>query len=313
MKLIIHIGTEKTASTSLQYFFDANRQVLTKHGVYFCSSLGRRNHRKLVAACMDHSKTDMWINERDLGSSKKRTKFANRVKMDFAEEMSQLPDGVETVLISSEQFHSRLTMESEIVFLREFLEGYFDSIDIVVFLRRQSSVLQSKYTTYLQAGGRKSFRQYFQMEKDLNISYYNYAKFLSLWRLGFGGADIKIREFSRSRFYGGHVCYDFLNSIDATLPLSGFTLPEEQNRSLNRVGVSLLRLLNSFLSAKNVDGSENKKYSSIKLWILEQCRGDRLGLLTESNARKFDQRFESSNREVEKQFGVRLFDVGNGF
>jgi hypothetical protein len=313
MKLIIHIGSEKTASTSLQHFFDVNRQVLTKYGVHFCSSLGKRNHRRLVAACLDHSKTDDWVEQRNLGNSKKRTFFANRLKTRFAEEMSQLPDGVDTVLISSEQFYSRLTMESEIASLREFLEDYFDNIEIIVYLRRQSSLVQSKYSTYLIAGGRMSFRQYFQVEMNLDNFYYDYDKKLSLWRMGFGGADFKIREFSRGKFYGGHVCYDFLNSIDATLPLSAFTLPEEQNRSLSWVGVTLMRLLNSLLNDRNDDGSQNEKHNSIKLWILKWLRGRRSRYLTESDARKFDHCFESSNREVEKQFGVRLFDAGNGF
>ena len=38
MELIIHIGTHKTGTSSLQTFLATNRSVLIKHGIYYPES-----------------------------------------------------------------------------------------------------------------------------------------------------------------------------------------------------------------------------------------------------------------------------------
>jgi hypothetical protein len=307
MKLVIHIGTEKTASTSLQYFFDDNRKSFTQVGVHYAKSFGARNHRQLVAACMDHSKTDQWINGRNLATKLNRSRLEARVRKKFTEEMSQLPDTINTVLVSSEHFHSRLTLASELVTLNTFFDEFFSSIEVFVYLRRQSSVLESKYTTYLCAGGDKNFRQFAKVEAHLKDPYYEYATMLSLWSNEFGVANIKVREFAPSQFYGQHICYDFLNRLNATLPLSCFELTEDKNRSLNRTGLNLLRLLNYIINARKPDGSVNRKHRSMKFWILKWFRGAKPKLLSTTDAQRFDQRFELSNRAVEKLYDMSLF------
>lgn len=307
MKLIIHIGTEKTASTSLQYFFNENRNSLSRNGIHYAECLGHRNHRKLVVASMDNCKTDDWIESRGLGNDRKRTRFSCKVRRLFGKEIMQLPDSINTVLISSEHFHSRLTMPSELKALKEFLNEHFCEIEIVVYFRRQSSLLRSKYTTMLRAGNRNSFKEFYNNELDLEGHYYDYEKLLSLWGKEFGAVNIKVREFNKNKFYAQHICYDFLHTLSPTLSLSDFILPEDQNPSLNRIGLNLLRLLNTVLDKQNVDGTKNATHYFFMSWIIKWFHGGSAKLLTDAAARKFDKRFESSNREVEKNYDINLF------
>jgi hypothetical protein len=41
MDLIVHIGTEKTGSSSLQWWLDRNDETLARHGILYCKSLLR--------------------------------------------------------------------------------------------------------------------------------------------------------------------------------------------------------------------------------------------------------------------------------
>ena len=45
MKCILHIGTEKTGTTSLQSFFNINRDLLISNQIYYLKSPGLTNHR----------------------------------------------------------------------------------------------------------------------------------------------------------------------------------------------------------------------------------------------------------------------------
>ena len=58
MKAIIHIGTEKTGTTTIQEFLHLNRSKLANQGVAYLQSPGLRNNRKLVTYCMKNNKVD---------------------------------------------------------------------------------------------------------------------------------------------------------------------------------------------------------------------------------------------------------------
>ena len=74
MKAVIHIGTEKTGTTTLQEFLHLNRANLKNQGIAYLQSPGERNNRKLATYCMNHNNVDDHIE--DLGiisESKKNT------------------------------------------------------------------------------------------------------------------------------------------------------------------------------------------------------------------------------------------------
>lgn len=58
MDLIIHIGTEKTGTTSIQNGLHANRDALTQAGIYLPVSLGGHNPRQLATYAMKDGRPD---------------------------------------------------------------------------------------------------------------------------------------------------------------------------------------------------------------------------------------------------------------
>lgn len=56
-KLILHIGTEKTGTTSIQKFLNLNKDELLNEGIFYpmgtCGTDNYPNHRKLATACFN--------------------------------------------------------------------------------------------------------------------------------------------------------------------------------------------------------------------------------------------------------------------
>mgnify|MGYP002633368724 CR=1 FL=1 len=108
-KLVLHIGTEKTGTTSIQSFLDLNREVLRMNGFYVLKSEGAINHRSVPSYCMsDEIFKDDFFNDRGMKSIDAINNFKTKFKKAFDEELRSIGSTIHTVVITSEHFHSRL-------------------------------------------------------------------------------------------------------------------------------------------------------------------------------------------------------------
>ena len=71
MKLILHIGTAKTGTTTLQHWFASNRESLQVQGIYYPNSLGKVNHRKLSLFAINRVTSDRYF--------QKKTSFLSKI------------------------------------------------------------------------------------------------------------------------------------------------------------------------------------------------------------------------------------------
>lgn len=58
MKCFLHIGTEKTATTTIQSFLSLNRKRLREYGYFYPESIGFLNHSSLSIAAYELTKRD---------------------------------------------------------------------------------------------------------------------------------------------------------------------------------------------------------------------------------------------------------------
>ena len=152
-KALIHIGTEKTGTTSIQDFLHINRQALIQHGVAYLKSPGLTNHRKLPIFCMRDDRVDDYVIELGIVNKEARMRWKREFKKELHDELDCLSSKISSVIISSEHFHSRLCYESEVRALKEMLQKHFSEIRIIVYLRRQDKLAVSSYSTYCKCGG----------------------------------------------------------------------------------------------------------------------------------------------------------------
>jgi len=311
MRIVIHIGTEKTGSTTLQEFILLNRDVLLAHGVYVPTCLGRRNHRKLAVYCMHENKFDDYIKNKGLINKKKREHFRQDVADSLVKELRELDQNViDTVLISSEHFHSRLTDISEVERLKSLLSVIEADITILCYLRKQSQLVESKYSTYLKGGGYSSFKSFSDDCVESN-KYYDYDRFLRRWERCFSINNVFVREFSRVKFKDNNLCIDFLEFAGLKITKEDVSFPEDQNTSFSHLGIIMMRVLNRLYKKKEKDKVRKMTRKRLVNFILNSFSGSRPRLLSLEDRNKMDRRFSRCNAAVSERHGIQFFSDEN--
>lgn len=273
MKAVIHIGTEKTGSTSIQSTLHDNRQILEQHGVYYLRSPGIRNHRALPAYCMADSRFDDYCRARKIKNKAQKERFKYQTKADLIQEIEQLGEHVNTVIMSSEHFHSRLKTKGEINNLKELLSPYFSEIQVVVYLREQCEVAVSLYSTAVKTGTVLSFDSFIESKCRIDNLYFDYHKLITRWGDVFGKENLVIRLFEREEFINCNLIDDFCSIITPSLIGCLVTGNVVVNESLNSKGQRLGVLLNKHFPRVTSDGEENPFSRSLHLALIKHCSG----------------------------------------
>jgi hypothetical protein len=197
-RVVIHIGLEKTGTTSIQHFLATNAALLHEHG-WLYPLAGRINsgHHAVAFA---------------LGFSTIR--HDHHVLTDLARELQAWPGAA---VLSSENFSINVT-DLNVRKLRAALAGVTPQVQIVVYYRAKNEWLQSLYLERKRWGLNKDFHAFAQ------ATVAEYERLPELWRAEFGDALI-IRRFEKKN----DVVTDFTN----LLGLSG-SLPQEQEIRLHQ-------------------------------------------------------------------------------
>lgn len=273
MKLILHIGTEKTGTTSIQKYLYQNRDLLEENGIYIPKSFGNINHRSIPGYCKRSDKFDDFHIASGILTKEERKSFEKEFENSIKNEFKTIPKHIHTVIISSEHFHSRLLFQDEIDNVKKLFEPFFKEIKIVVYLRRQIDLATSLYSTELKSGNVVPEINIFIKKRCLAQShYFNYEKFLSLWECTFGKENLEIKLFDKEKFYENNLILDFsffafgelLENIRQSL-----VFPEKENESLTPLGQEILLLLNEKKAKESFD-----KYNSIANKINHLYRGE---------------------------------------
>jgi hypothetical protein len=302
---ILHIGTEKTGTTTIQAFLAANRDKLTEIGFAFPHSCGVQDSRGLVMYAMRPGRHEEIHIAAGLTTEAARREAAQRLEEELAAELDTLLPEVRAVIFSSESFHSRLCHRDELERLRALLLRHFGRIRIVVYLRRQDQVAVSLYSTTLRGGQTRWEVLPWSNESD---GYYNYELLLDRWSDVFSPDAICPRLFSVPDLITGDLVTDFCSACGIGDP-SGLALPARQNQSFQPAAQEFLRQMNAYFPIW--DGNEaNPRRGPLGTWIASEFPG--AGRVpSRPEVREFLSRFAASNDRVrERWFPERktLFD-----
>lgn len=272
MKAIVHIGTEKTGTTSIQKYLFQNRKKLRKAGFHFLQSAGSTNNRALPAYFVAESRFDDFYRDEGITTIEAKAEFRNQFLQKFEHEIGTLPKNIHTVVISSEHFHSRLRTPEEVDKVHEFLTSYFDDIRIVCYLRDQLSTCSSYYSTGLKSGNPATFAEFFQRCNSENY-YFNYYEVLSNWerRFGFGSLDVSL--FSRKSFLNNSLLDDFTAKLDPALVGVLDSEIDVENESLTPIGQALARGVNLAFPVRTSRPELAKIREKCKSGIYQRYRG----------------------------------------
>ncbi|WP_406827627.1 hypothetical protein [Microbulbifer sp. ARAS458-1] len=298
MKVVLHIGTEKTGTTSIQKFIKRNREALSDQNVFVVPSiLGDGNNFEFVLA----SSIDPGS---DLGRHRPGTypAYQDQQRKCVCKTIQELPENA-TLLLSSEHFSSRLSSKRDI----EILKSLFpDSVDfeIVVYLKRQDDLYLGSFSEAIKAG--VPFSKIARMgdvmsSERYGSAYYNYKNLLSNWLSVFDEASLNVRLYDGACKSASGLMGDFSRVINFESAdfLEGV---EQENRSLSPESLFSI-------------GALCDKYRHIPrvkiISILQKVDPFEKGAFFESESlSEFFSKFKESNSWVSNQFfeGVPIFE-----
>jgi len=294
VRAILHIGTEKTGTTSIQSFLTQNREGLKQFGYAYLQSAGLPSNRKLATYCFNSDRHDDHHVALGIVEPAQRAQWRAKFETDFDNEIKSLKTGIHSVFISNEQLHSRLFALEEIQRVKELLYGYFESVEVYVYLRRQDKMACSLYSTALKCG--HSMDQILPQVPDTD-HYYNYEVLLDKWCEIFGKENITVRVFDRKELINGDLLSDFLNvSNSQNIDLEKLVLPGMENESLLPPAQEYLRLCNQVPGPASPKESDNVR--NLLIASLEALYGGKPRLPTRGQATEFYQKFSPSNNRV---------------
>ncbi len=155
---VLHIGTEKTGTTSLQAYLGRNRDALLGQGVLAPVSgaphaaIGILNHTGLVAYALDISKSDELEREHGLASPDQQREYREALVAALAAEIEAAGPACHTLVVSTEYCQSRLFLSGELGRLRNLLLSLAESVSVIVYLRPQHEMAVSLVSTALRNG-----------------------------------------------------------------------------------------------------------------------------------------------------------------
>lgn len=239
-RLIIHIGTIKAGSTSIQQSLGRGRDTLLEHDIYF-PSINPYNHAFSFAPIFMDDPTESFVFKKELlVHEDKRTKTKNYRKA-WLNEFKASEQG--HFIISGEGFSQPFFREDDVKRLKEFVKHFFDAFTIIIYVRHYDSWILSQTQQMIKNGlGERSTREI--TSSLLNCpSEVSYQHSLNKWINVFDRENIVVRPFDPKVFYKGSLLADFFHSVG--LPADDLQIPEfRTNESIGKYAVTFLQKYN---------------------------------------------------------------------
>lgn len=297
MRLVLHIGTEKTATTTLQHFLYHNRSKLAARGVGLSDVCGKPNNRLLAGYCQPHGQFDNFFRALGLRSpEEKQAVFA-----DFPERFGAEVAGMtgDVMVLTSEHCHSRLTTPETLAALQDLVTPHFSEVRIICYFREQAAVAKSLYSTAIKGGKGKAFEDFLGNCTPKNLRY-NYAASADLWAEAFGREAFHPRLFLKDALADGDIVTDFLQAAGIDPTGLDRDIPN-QNESLGAYGMMLGRVVNEVHPRYLPNGASNPVWQICTNGVLKSALGQE-GRLSFPEAATLYERFDESNRDFAARY-----------
>lgn len=277
--VVLHIGTHKTGTSSLQHFWSINAHKLLAKGVLYPVT-GRQ--------------------DLDGGPSPRHAMLSWRLarRPDLQQALAAEIEAAEasTIILSSETFSSYASLPrllDNLEALARILEGC--RVSVAVFLRHQPDFMASFHNMKVRIGNvSEPMRGFLENELRGNTAQYDYLQLLAPWREAFGDQALRIgfydRNFLRDRDIFA-TCMD-LAGLDMD-PAYDTSFPP-QNTSLGPLALEVTRILNAHAQPH----SRELFLEQLREVVGPDDRAATAAMLPQDLARRIHERFEDSNRQV---------------
>ncbi|QEW23930.1 hypothetical protein LA6_006168 (plasmid) [Marinibacterium anthonyi] len=278
MKIVLHIGTNKTGTSSLQAFLALNRDNLAREGwVYPEAGRDGVAHHGLASAAA-HGMNDL---------------------RQMVDDIMAEAQGHEGVILSSEALHD----SPHVGRLAEAFSGH--EVRIIVFLRDYLDYLSSWYREDVQSSGICcDFENYAILKRK------TYVPILRRWAQHFDHDALYLRDYNRDKLLNRSSIDEVLRGILGLDSIEGWkTVGYENNPSVSGNLLFLKRVINNFVSRE-----EAQSYGAEITDLAKLDPGFRghMYIRPEFGDYIFQNQFADDMRMLNKEFGFSLAARGGG-
>lgn len=240
-RIHLHIGTPKTGTTSIQEYLSTNYSRLYHDG-HLVPKTSRNcvaNHTLLTNYCINKQNITSISIRNGIFTKDALKQFRKNFYQNLREEINSFQG--ETVIISNEQCYGRLSEVSELEKLKDLFNGLAEQITIIVYIREQSDMLCSFYSSQMKSGKTFKIENLESFQKNGLFDYHNKLK---IWEEVFGIENIILRIFNKKNLVENDIVVDFCNTLG--LPIYE-NRPEHLNTALNAKQCEYLRIANQYI------------------------------------------------------------------
>jgi hypothetical protein len=292
--LVLHIGSGKTGTSSIQVLMHRNRDRLAKLGVLYPRTPGNVRHVRLGLFIRSDTELERQVSWRkqDLPSAAAfREEFERDLLAEFND--SRLPQA----LMSDEALYG--SSHKSLTRLRSLTDKISASLRVVVYLRRQDDHMVSRYQQVVKIGETRRLAERTR-QLDLSSTYDYYAR-LRAWRRLVEPTSIVVRRFERDSFVDGSLHQDFLDAAGIAARADDWEPVGMRNESLDAETVEFLRILNLYLVEHEGARAGVISHRKLVARLAQSSTGPTL-TLPESVLDEFMDTWEKSNTAVAREF-----------
>jgi len=212
-KIFLHVGTEKTGSTSIQTMLHNNHQLLQKKGFYLPQTIGHPCHINLTACALGSIQNHPIRRLFNITDDATFATYKAETINDLMDELGET--SCEKILISDEHINSHLVRPNLMEDYAKILQLIGSVEKIFIYLRRQDLFRLSLFSEAVKAGNLKAF----DIDNPL-IPFkvipnrFNYARILKRLSDVFGKEKIIVRLFRKNELVGGDAVIDYLSHVN---------------------------------------------------------------------------------------------------
>lgn len=294
LELVLHIGSGKTGTSSIQRLMRRNRGLLLEHGVLYPSSPGPRRH---VRFGLFFKTDDELVETRPYQAQGHPSPAAFRETFLtglFGEIEEARPS---TVVISDEALYG--SDNASLSRLRSFTDEHARRLRLVCYLRRQDDHLVSRYQQVVKTGETRTLAERVAVFEHAKT--YDYAARLDTWARLLEPDTFVVRRFERGAFLDDSLYADFVQAAGLDVAPSDLKDVPSQNESLDAESVEFLRLLNLHLVAAEGAQVGMVNHRPLVAKLAAGSAGPTL-TLPEAELDAFMAHWEDSNREVARRY-----------
>lgn len=237
-RLVLHLGSSKTGTSSLQHLFSNNYEALLQQNILYPQAC--RNHdglQKLRHFGLKYIARTL-VDSGDIdanGYKLSQSVFTKEEAQDCLDELDaeiNAAKNAETVVISNEGFAGRMTPE-EVNFLSNWFGERFDKVDLVFCVREPFGNINSGYSQAVKEGSTSNWKNFVQ--KRLDVGAFKWK--ITQWSENFKSDSFTVFPMHPDNldFFGSYIKFDISRLTESS---------RRRNIGLTPLGAMVMREVN---------------------------------------------------------------------